>query len=72
LDNYRERITLIHLNGFEGDRDHISLDRLSQEQLRQIMNTLRAFQGTVSLEVFSFSDLTTSLDLLENSWRTAN
>lgn len=72
LDNYGERISIIHINGFEGDRDHISLDRLSQEQLRQIMNTLRAFQGTVSLEVFSFSDLTTSLDLLENSWRTAN
>jgi sugar phosphate isomerase/epimerase len=72
LDGYREKISIIHINGFEKNRDHISLDRLSQEQLRQIMNTLRAFQGTVSLEVFSFSDLTTSLNLLENSWRAAS
>lgn len=72
LDGYREKISIIHINGFEENRDHVSLDRLSEKQLRQIMNTLRAFQGTVSLEVFSFRDLATSLNLLENSWRTTN
>jgi sugar phosphate isomerase/epimerase len=72
LDGYREKISIIHINGFEKNRDHISVDSLSRGQLGLVMNTLHAFRGTVSLEVFSFSDLTTSLDLLENSWRTAN
>jgi sugar phosphate isomerase/epimerase len=69
LDNYGERITLIHLNGFEEDRDHISLDRLSPRQLGQIMKALKAFPGTVSMEVFSFDDLKSSLNLLEGCWQ---
>jgi len=67
LDNYGERITLIHLNGFEGNRDHISLDRLSPGQLGQITRVLQIFSGTVSVEVFSFDDLKSSLNLLEES-----
>jgi hypothetical protein len=65
LDNYGERISLIHLNGFEGDRDHISLDRLSPGQLGQITRVLKVFSDTVSVEVFSFDDLKSSLNLLE-------
>ena len=65
LENYEERITLIHLNGFAKDRDHISLDRLSPGQLGQIMRTLKVFAGTVSVEVFAFDDLKSSLNLVE-------
>jgi len=67
-NNYRERITLIHLNGFEGDRDHISLTSLSPGQLSQILRVLKTFTGTVSVEVFSFDDLKSSLNLLEECW----
>ena len=69
LDNYGERITVIHLNGFEGERDHISLTSLSPGQLSQIMRVLKAFTGTVSVEVFSFDDLKSSLNHLEECWR---
>ena len=68
LDNYGERITVIHLNGFERERDHISLTSLSPGQLSQIMRVLKAFTGTVSVEVFSFDDLKSSLNLLEECW----
>jgi sugar phosphate isomerase/epimerase len=69
LDGYREKISIIHINGFEENRDHTSLDRLSRGQLDLVMNTLDEFQGPVSLEVFSFDDLKTSLNLLEGCWR---
>jgi sugar phosphate isomerase/epimerase len=68
LDGYREKISIIHVNGFEKNRDHISLDRLTGEQLDLVMNTLHAFRGTVSVEVFSFEDLKSSLNLLEGCW----
>jgi sugar phosphate isomerase/epimerase len=69
FDNFKERITLMHLNGFEGDRDHISLDRLSPVQLGQIIKALKQFTGSVSVEVFSFDDLKSSLGFLEKCWQ---
>ena len=69
VDNYGERISIIHLNGFEGDHDHISLNSLSPDQLGQIMKFLETFSGIVSVEVFSFDDLTSSLSILEECWQ---
>lgn len=68
LDGYREKISIIHVNGFDKNRDHISLDSLTPEQLDLVMNALHAFEGTVSVEVFSFDDLKSSLNLLEECW----
>ena len=65
FDNFGKRVTLMHISGLEDDQDHISLDRLTSGQLAQIIKALRQFNGTVSVEVFSFDDLKSSLSVLE-------
>lgn len=49
--------------------DHQSLDRLSAERAEAVLAILRQFKGVVSLEVFSFSKLSASLEWLSDQWR---
>jgi sugar phosphate isomerase/epimerase len=52
--------------------DHQSLDRFSSERANAILSLLRQFRGVVSLEVFSFSKLSASLEWLSDQWRRGN
>jgi sugar phosphate isomerase/epimerase len=62
---YMERTVIFHLHGVKGGRAHMSLDGLDEKQMRTIASILDPFLGTVSLEVFSFDDLATSLEVAE-------
>ncbi|MBW1689376.1 MAG: sugar phosphate isomerase/epimerase [Deltaproteobacteria bacterium] len=62
---YLARATVVHLHGVRHGRDHLSLEALDENQMKTISSILDNFTGTVSIEVFSFHDLTTSLELLE-------
>jgi sugar phosphate isomerase/epimerase len=62
---FQDLTVIIHLHGVEDRNDHLALDRLSATRLQQVVNILRQFTGTVSLEVFSFENLFASLICLE-------
>lgn len=64
-DKYCNKISIIHLHGVRDKCDHISLEKLSQERMQIVMKILGSFKKTVSLEVFSYKNLATSLALLD-------
>jgi sugar phosphate isomerase/epimerase len=49
--------------------DHQSMDRFSPERAGAILALLRQFKGVVSLEVFSFSQLSASMEWLSDQWQ---
>jgi sugar phosphate isomerase/epimerase len=69
FDQYYHKISIIHLHGVEKGRDHIALDRLPLEHMNIVIKILRRFTGVVSLEVFSYKNLTASLAFLEKCWK---
>jgi sugar phosphate isomerase/epimerase len=69
LDRYLESVSIIHLHGVENHKDHAPLDRLADRLLDSVVAGLEKFYGTVSLEVFDFCSLKSSLNLLENRWK---
>ncbi len=62
------RIAVVHLHGVADGRDHLGLDCMPPRRRNGILELLTGFRGTVSLEVFSPSDLQASLQVLEQ-WR---
>jgi len=66
VDEWREKITIIHLHGVDGEKDHLGLDQMPLAQMEKIMAKLRGYTGIVSLEVFSFSRLYNSMEILKN------
>ncbi len=65
FNKYMNRVTIIHLHGVEGKKDHVALDRMSKERFSQIQDILGSFSGVVSLELFSYSHLKASINYLE-------
>jgi sugar phosphate isomerase/epimerase len=65
---FQGRIAVMHLHGVgivgHKIRDHVGLDLLGPDQLCQVMELVKQYQGTVSLEVFSRSALNRSLAVL--------
>jgi len=72
FDSYCENISIIHLHGIENGRDHKSLNRLSEERVGEIMEILKKFKKIVSIEIFSYDNLTTSLQFLDKFWNKFN
>ena len=68
FDSYCDSISIIHLHGVENGYDHLSLEKLSEERAGQVIEILNKFTKVVSIEVFSYNDLTTSLKFLEKCW----
>lgn len=68
FDKYSYKTPVLHLHGVEKDRDHTSLDRLPEKLASDVLQVLKRFNGVVSLEVFSFENLTSSLKFLEDHW----
>ncbi|MDM8524034.1 cobamide remodeling phosphodiesterase CbiR [Desulfococcaceae bacterium HSG8] len=68
FDRYSDITSILHVHGVENGRDHIALNRLSEIRSDAVMKILKQFKGTVSLEVFSYKDLTASLTFLEERW----
>ena len=68
FNKYSYKTSIIHLHGVENDHDHTTLDRLSEKSTSTVLRILKRFSGVVSLEVFSFENLDSSLKFLENHW----
>lgn len=66
---YSGKTSIIHLHGVKNGRDHVSLDKLPNQYLDTVMENLKNFSGVVSLEVFSYEKLKTSLLFLEKCWQ---
>jgi sugar phosphate isomerase/epimerase len=66
---YSDQISIIHLHGVKNGSDHLSLESLSKERIKEIMEVLTRFSKVVSLEVFSYPDLLSSLEFLEKCWK---
>lgn len=63
-----DNISMVHLHGVNGSKDHSTLDRLPLKLLDPVIGKLKQFNGTVSLEVFNFKHLNASLTFLEQRW----
>lgn len=68
FENWKDRITIVHLHGVDGDSDHLPLDRLSEHQMNAVLAILQAFSAVVSLEVYSYPALNASLAHLHHQW----
>ena len=68
FNKYAFKTSVLHLHGVENDRDHIALDRLSEKSASSVLQVLKKYTGVVSLEVFSFDDLKSSLKFFEDQW----
>ncbi len=69
FDKHLNNTSIIHLHGVENKKDHVSLNKLPLEYMYQIIGILKRYYGVVSLEVFSFENLSTSLTFLEKHWK---
>jgi len=65
---YGELTSIIHLHGVKNKQDHLSLECFTPDIMENITVMLREFKGTVSLEVFTFGHLQTSLKALNTYW----
>jgi sugar phosphate isomerase/epimerase len=68
FNKYSLKTPVLHLHGVENGRDHTTLDRLSEKLAATVLRILERFSGVVSLEVFSFENLDSSLRYIENHW----
>jgi sugar phosphate isomerase/epimerase len=68
FDTWKDRITIVHLHGVDGDSDHLPLDRLSERQMETVLAILQDFSGVVSLEVYAYPALNASLTHLRRQW----
>jgi sugar phosphate isomerase/epimerase len=62
-------VAIMHLHGVQNGKDHLALDRLPESRHQPVLEILKKFNGTVSLEVFNFEHLQTSLNFLEEFWK---
>ena len=68
FDRFGSIIPIIHLYGIGRGGKHFSLEKLPQQPIRETIRFMKSFSGTVSLEVFSYDDLSASLEYLEKVW----
>lgn len=59
---------MIHLYGIETSGRHRALNRLGGDVQRSVVDFLKSYTGTVSIEVFSYTDLAHSLETLQKVW----
>jgi sugar phosphate isomerase/epimerase len=67
-NKYAFKTSVLHLHGVENHCDHTTLERLSEKLTATVMWVLKRFTGVVSIEVFSFENLDSSLKFLESHW----
>lgn len=68
LKKYFPETSIIHLHGYCNGIDHLGIDKLDGKIVDLIVSQLQNYQGILSIEVFSFDDLKSSLEVLEKKW----
>ena len=71
FQRFEKKVSIIHLHGVLDGRDHLSLANLPAELLESFLKLLQKFKGTVSIEVFAFNILVSSMNSLEQCWQSA-
>ncbi|MGB5155859.1 cobamide remodeling phosphodiesterase CbiR [Desulfobacterium sp. N47] len=66
---YLDITSVIHLHGVKNGRDHLSLDNLTNEEVKNLIKLMQGFTGTVSMEVFSYKNLLPSLQHFDRCYR---
>lgn len=69
FNKYADKTPILHVHGVENVCDHTTLERLSDKLSTTVHRVLKKFTGVVSIEVFSFEHLDSSLKYLEGLWR---
>jgi sugar phosphate isomerase/epimerase len=69
FNKYASSTSVLHLHGVENRCDHTTLEKLSDTSFSTVRQVLARFTGVVSIEVFSFENLVSSLKYLERHWR---
>jgi len=65
FDKYHDRTSIMHLHGVKDNLDHLSLDKLTDNETSDIIQILKTYTGTAIIEVFSYDNLQASLKYLE-------
>lgn len=65
-NRFQSRIDIIHLHGVQGQTDHLLLSPSTMPQKKTIIDILTSFDKTLSLEVFSYRDLSASLNWINS------
>jgi len=65
LEAFGQRIRVVHLHGFNGSRDHISLRAVDTDIIDRISVFLDGYTGIVIIEVYSYGDLEESVKILK-------
>ena len=61
IAQFSRRIGIFHLHGVSNGRDHGALDQLPVDIRTELAKQLKTFHGSVSIEVFSYPELSISL-----------
>ncbi len=69
FEKFAFRTSVLHLHGVDNGRDHLALEQLPDKLFEPVLQILNQFTGVVSLEVFSFNNLVSSLKYLERHWK---
>jgi sugar phosphate isomerase/epimerase len=67
-ESWKDRITVVHLHGVDGSKDHLPLNRLSEERMRTVFGLLQALKKVVVLENYAYPRLNASLACLADGW----
>ena len=65
FNQHVDKTAIIHLHGVKDGHDHLALNKLADTFIKPVMSILKRFSASVSLEVFAFDDLKSSLEFLE-------
>ncbi len=65
FDKHHDKTLIIHLHGVKDNLDHLSLDKLTDNETLDIMKILKTYAGIAIIEVFSYNNLQASLKYLE-------
>ena len=67
FERFSGRVTMVHLHGVHGGKDHLALDRLGVDERAMISRTVRAagYSKGLSLEVFSREDFEDSIETVK-------
>ena len=68
FNTHSAKTAIIHLYGVAKNHFHGALDQLPEKLMAPIMRLLAQFNGIVSMEVFSYTDLDASLKFMEQCW----
>jgi sugar phosphate isomerase/epimerase len=61
FEKYKRNTRIIHLHGVRNRQDHLGLDVMSFARMKIVTDILKKYTGVVSLEVFSYDRLKSSL-----------